>query len=112
MKTPGKRDLRQRLASFISAAIFMGFLWVLFNKMHIITVILLPWWGLILLLIGLFFLIETFVARSVGAKKPLDRAVETTQTSIKSASEAASAAGHDGLDAVKKRLDAFDKKPK
>jgi hypothetical protein len=112
MKTPVKRDLRQRLASLISAAIFIGFLWVLFNKMHIITVIVMPWWGLILLLIVFFFFIETMVARTVGAKEPVERAKESATESIKSASESAAAAGHEGLDAVKKRLETFDTKPK
>ncbi len=112
MTTPEKRDWRQRLTSLISAAVFLGFLWALFNKMHIITVIFLPWWGLILLLIGLFFFIETFVARSLGAKKPVEQAKDSALESMKSASETAAAAGHEGLDAVKKRLEAFDKKPK
>jgi ABC-type protease/lipase transport system fused ATPase/permease subunit len=112
VKTPGKRDLRQRLTSLVSAAIFLGFLWVLFKKMIIVTWIVMPWWGLILLLIVLFFFIETMVARTVGAKEPVDRATETAISGMKSASETAATAGQDGLDAVKKRLEAYDKKPK
>jgi protein-S-isoprenylcysteine O-methyltransferase Ste14 len=102
------RKWRQRLASLISSALFLGFLWVLFKKMIIVTWITMPWWGLILLLIVLFFFIETIVSRTLGAKEPAQRAQESVSSGLKQASETASIAGQDSLDAVKARLEKFN----
>jgi hypothetical protein len=102
--------MRQRLVSLLSAAIFLGFLWVLFKKMIVVTWITVPWWAFILLLVLFFFFIETFVARTFGAKEPVQRGVESATESVKSAGQAASAAGQDSLDAVKKRLNDFNSK--
>ncbi len=101
---------RQRLVSLISSVVFLGFLWVLFKKMIIVTWISMPWWGLILLLIVLFFFIETMVSRTLGAKEPAERAKESLVSGVKQASETATIAGQDGLDAVKAKLDKFNQR--
>ena len=101
--------LRQRLASLISSVVFLGFLWILFKKVIIVTWISMPWWALILLLIVLFFFIETIVARTVGAKEPVARSKDAVAAGLTKATETASAAGHDSLEAVKARLKHFDK---
>jgi hypothetical protein len=100
---------RQRLASLISSALFLGFLWVLFKKMIVVTWITIPWWGFILLLILFFVFIETVGSRTLGAKEPAQRAQESIQSSVKQASEAVTEAGQDSLDAVKARLEKFNK---
>jgi fatty acid desaturase len=110
MKRDTKPGLRQRLVSLISAAVFLGFLWALFNKMNIVTWIIVPWWAFILLLIVFFFVIETFVARAFGAKEPVQRAVDSAAGSAKTVGHAAAAAGEESLDAVKKRIDEFNAK--
>jgi protein-S-isoprenylcysteine O-methyltransferase Ste14 len=99
---------RQRLVSLISSVVFLGFLWVLFKKMIIVTWISMPWWGLILLLIVLFFFIETMVSRTLGAKEPAQRAQETVVAGLKQASDSATSAGQDSLEAVKARLEKFN----
>jgi protein-S-isoprenylcysteine O-methyltransferase Ste14 len=99
---------RQRLVSLISSVVFLGFLWVLFKKMIIVTWISMPWWGLILLLIALFFFIETMVSRTLGAKEPAQRAQETVMSGLKQASDSATSAGQDSLEAVKARLEKFN----
>jgi hypothetical protein len=108
--TKAPHGMRQRLVSLISAALFLGFLWVLFKKMIVVTWITVPWWAFILLLVLFFFFIETFVARTFGAKEPAQRAVESATDSVKSAGQAAATAGQDSLDAVKKRLNDFNAK--
>jgi hypothetical protein len=100
---------RQRLASLISSALFLGFLWVLFKQMIVVTWITIPWWGFILLLILFFVFIETLVSRTLGAKEPAKRAQESVQSGVKQASTAVSEAGQDSLDAVKARLEKFNK---
>ncbi len=102
-------QLRQRIASLISSILFLGFLWILFKKIIIVTWISMPWWALILLLVVLFFFIETMVARTVGAKEPVDRHKDAVAAGLDKATNAASTAGHESLDAVKARLRDFDK---
>jgi hypothetical protein len=100
---------RQRLASLVSSALFLGFLWVLFKKMIVVTWITVPWWGFILSLILFFFFIETVVSRTLGAKEPAKRAQESIQSGVKQASSAVADAGQESLDAVKARLEKFNK---
>jgi hypothetical protein len=100
---------RQRLASLVSSALFLGFLWVLFKKMIVVTWITIPWWGFILLLILFFFFIETVVSRTLGAKEPAKRAQESIHSGVKQASSAVTDAGQESLDAVKARLEKFNK---
>jgi hypothetical protein len=100
---------RQRLASLVSSALFLGFLWVLFKKMIVVTWITIPWWGFILLLILFFFFIETVVSRTLGAKEPAKRAQESIQSGAKQAAGALTDAGQESLDAVKARLEKFNK---
>jgi uncharacterized protein YpmS len=84
-------------------------LWVLFKKMIVVTWITIPWWGFILLLILFFVFIETVVSRTLGAKEPAKRAQESIQSSVKEASTAVTDAGKESLDAVKARLEKFNK---
>ena len=99
---------RQRLASLISSALFLGFLWVLFKKMIVVTWITIPWWGFILLLIVFFFFIETVVSRTLGAKEPAQRAQDSVQSGVKQASTAVTEAGQESLDADVHHQAAFD----
>ena len=102
-----KEKWRQRFVSLISSVVFLGFLWVLFKKMIIVTWITMPWWGLILLLVVLFIFIETMVSRVVGAKEPLDRAKDSAKESLTTASQTT----FDGLEAVKRKLAERQDKP-
>ncbi len=100
---------RQRIASLVSSVLFLGFLWILFKKVIIVTWISLPWWALILLLVVLFFFIETMVARSLGAREPAQRGKDSIAAGLDKATDAATTAGHESLDAVKRRLQDFDR---
>lgn len=99
---------RQRVASLISSVLFLGFLWILFKKIIIVTWISMPWWALILLLVVLFFFIETMVARTLGAKPPVERHKDGIAAGLDKATQSATTAGQDSLDAVKRRLHDFD----
>jgi protein-S-isoprenylcysteine O-methyltransferase Ste14 len=106
-----KGPMKQKLVSFVSSVVFLGFLWVLFKKMIIVTWISMPWWALILLLIGLFFFIETMVARTVGAREPAERAGDSAKEALSSARETVKERSIDGLDAVKAKLAEREKQP-
>lgn len=92
--------LKQRAASLVSGLIFLGFLWILFKKVIIVTWISMSWWQLLLLLVLLFFFIDTMVSRGFGAKDPLTRKKEQ----IGALGEKATDAGQATLDDIKRRL--------
>ncbi len=107
--------LKQRLASFITAAIFLGFLWVLFKKVIVVVWIRLEWWHLLLLLVLLFFFIDTMVSRGLGAKEPVarkkdrfdemrDRALGTDESLDEMKKTASDDAAGETLEGIKRRL--------
>jgi hypothetical protein len=83
--------LKQRFASLVSAAIFLGFLWVLFQKVIIWVRVDLKWWQLIGMLIVFFFFIDTMVSRGFGTRGSIARKKDTlselTNQSTRSAEE-------------------------
>ncbi len=101
---------RQRAVSFVSAAIFLAFLWLLFQKLVIVAWISISWWMVPLLLIGLFFFIETMVAKAFRTKEPLDKAAEKVKTVSVDAGEKISGSTGDSLQAVKDRLAERDRR--
>jgi hypothetical protein len=112
---------RQRAVSFVSAAIFLAFLWLLFQKLIVVAWISIAWWMIPLMLIGLFVFIETMVAKTFRAKRPSERAAEKVKSVSKDAgveiAEAASklgdgavSGGADALQAVKNRLAERDRR--
>jgi hypothetical protein len=72
----GMGKLRQKIASFISASIFLGLVWLLIRKVHFVIWVNFPWWGFLLVMVLLFFFIDTMVSRSIGAKEPVERKKE------------------------------------
>ena len=57
---------KRRVASLISASVFLFFLWVLFKKVIVITWIHMPWWGALITLVVLFVLIDLSVKSALG----------------------------------------------
>jgi uncharacterized membrane protein len=109
--------LRQRLISLISAVIFLGFLYVLFKKLIIVTWIPVPWWGALLGLVIMFFMIQTFVARTLGGKPPATKALEKSKDAAATVASTATklgddamSAGSDALENVKRKLAEHDKR--
>ncbi len=108
---------RQRLTSLVSAAIFLGLIYVLFKKVIVVAWIQIPWWGLLIMLIALFFCIETMVARGFGAREPVQRAGDTAKEAAAEVAGAAAKIGQgvksaaaDPLQAVKDRLAEHEKR--
>jgi hypothetical protein len=91
--------LRQKIASLISAIIFVGLLWVLFRKVHLVIWVNFPWKGFVLVLVLLFFFIDTMVSRSIGAKEPVERKKEQVAE-----------LGHKTVDATSAKLDSIREK--
>jgi protein-S-isoprenylcysteine O-methyltransferase Ste14 len=109
--------LRQRLISLISAVVFLGFLYVLFKKLIIVTWIPVPWWGALLVLVVVFFMIQTFVARTLGGKPPAQRALDKSKEAAGNVASTAAkigdgavSAGTDALENVKRKLAEHDKR--
>jgi hypothetical protein len=90
--------LRQKVASLVSAAIFLGILYALFSRLIIIVRVDVPWWAFIVMLVALFFVIDFFVSRAVGARSAVERKADSASELISRASE------NDTLDEVKRKL--------
>lgn len=57
--------MKRRLSSLITAVIFLAILWVVLDRMHIVIWVNTPWWGLLLMGIVLFLIIDFAVSRVV-----------------------------------------------
>ncbi len=62
------RTVKQRIASLITAAVFLGILWLILGRVWIVIWIQIPWWGLLLAGVILFLLIDYLVHRAFGGK--------------------------------------------
>lgn len=92
--------LKQRLASLVTAGIFLGFLWLLFQKVIVVVWIRLQWWHLLLLLGLLFLVIDTVVSRSFGTSSQIDKKKDQLGTAKTQGVDTAQAT----LDDIKRRL--------
>ena len=55
--------MKRRLSSLISAVIFLGIVWVVLDKLHIVILVQTPWWGLLLMGVVLFLIIDFAISR-------------------------------------------------
>ncbi len=55
--------MKRRLSSLITAVIFLAILWVVLDKLHIVIWVSTPWWGLLVMGIVLFLIIDFAVSR-------------------------------------------------
>jgi hypothetical protein len=60
---------RRRLASLVTAIIFGFILWRLLERVFVVIWVRTPWWGLIIMLVVLFLIIDYAVSRAFGVKK-------------------------------------------
>lgn len=97
--------LRQKVASLISAGIFLGLVWLLIRKVHFVIWVGFPWWGFLLMMVLLFFFIDTMVSRSVGAKEPVERKKEQAAELGQRTADATSAK----LESIRRRLSDDDR---
>ena len=58
--------MKRRLSSLITAVIFLAILWLVLDRMHIVIWVNTPWWGLLLMGIMLFLIIDFAVSRIVN----------------------------------------------
>jgi hypothetical protein len=97
--------LRQKIASLISASIFLGFIWLLIRKVHFVIWVNFPWQGFLLIMVLLFFFIDTMVSRSIGAKEPIERKKDQVVELGHKTADATSAK----LDSIREKLRESDK---
>jgi hypothetical protein len=62
-------NLRRRLASLVTAIIFGLILWQLLKRVFVVIWVQTPWWGLLIMLVVLFLLIDYIVAKAFGTKE-------------------------------------------
>ena len=55
--------MKRRLSSLITAVVFLAILWVVLDKLHIVIWVNTPWWGLLVMGVVLFFIIDFAVSR-------------------------------------------------
>ncbi|MCS6840100.1 MAG: hypothetical protein NZ699_11875 [Roseiflexus sp.] len=60
--------IKQRIASLITAAVFLGVLWVILGRVWVVIWVQVPWWGLLLIGIALFLMIDYLVHRALDGK--------------------------------------------
>jgi hypothetical protein len=62
-------NLRRRLASLATAIIFGFILWQILKRVFVVIWVQTPWWGLIIMLLGLFLIIDYAVSKAFGVKE-------------------------------------------
>jgi uncharacterized membrane protein len=62
------KDLRRTLASLVTTLIFGFLLYKVLERVFIVIWVQMPWWGLLLLGLGLFLLIDHLVSRTFCVK--------------------------------------------
>ena len=62
------KDVRRTLASIVTTLIFGFILYKVLERLFIVIWVQMPWWGLLLLGLGLFLLIDYMVSRMFGVK--------------------------------------------
>jgi uncharacterized membrane protein len=62
------KDVRRTLASIVTTLIFGFILFKVLERLFIVIWVQMPWWGLLLLGVGLFLLIDYMVSRMFGVK--------------------------------------------
>lgn len=55
--------MRTRAKSLITALAFLIVLWLIWSRLHIVFFVTIPWWGLLIVAIGLFLTIDHFLHR-------------------------------------------------
>jgi divalent metal cation (Fe/Co/Zn/Cd) transporter len=62
-------NLRRRLASLVTALIFGFILWRILERIFIHIWVQTPWWGLLIMLVVLFLIIDYAVGKAFGTKE-------------------------------------------
>ena len=55
--------MKRRLSSLISAALFLLIVWAVLDRLHIVIMVQTPWWGLLLMGVVLFLIIDFAISR-------------------------------------------------
>lgn len=55
--------MRNHLASFVTALIFIVILWQIWERTRIVILVQVPWWGLVIALVVVFLVIDYVVSR-------------------------------------------------
>jgi hypothetical protein len=61
-----ENEMRKRASSLISTAALLLVLWLIWTRLHIVFLVVIPWWGFLLIAILLFLVIDHFLHRALG----------------------------------------------
>ncbi len=61
--------MKRRLSTFITTLIIVFILWQIWQKLHIVVWINIPWWGALLLIVALFVVIDLVMDRLIGRER-------------------------------------------
>jgi len=62
------RTTGPRIASLVTAIVFLGILWLIFQRVWIVIWVQVPWWVVLLAGVILFLLIDYLVHRALGGR--------------------------------------------
>ena len=63
------KKFRQKAAAVVTTAIFAFLLWQVFQRLFVVIWVQTPWWGLLIMLVVLFLLIDFMVGRLFGTNE-------------------------------------------
>jgi uncharacterized membrane protein len=66
------KNLRRSLASLVTTIIFGFILWRVLERTFVVIWVQMPWWGLMLMAVVLFLLIDYMVSRTFGVNDESD----------------------------------------
>ncbi|ACL23942.1 hypothetical protein [Chloroflexus aggregans] len=59
----------RQLRSLIRMLIVVFVLWLIWSRLHIVIWVPMPWWGLVLLVVGSYLVIEYAIDRLLGQRR-------------------------------------------
>ena len=57
--------MRKRTSSLISTLVLLLVLWLIWTRLHIVFLVVMPWWGFLLMAIILFLTIDHLIHRAL-----------------------------------------------
>ena len=57
--------MQQRASSLISTLVLLFVLWLIWTRLHIVFLVVMPWWGFLIMAIILFLTTDHFLHRAL-----------------------------------------------
>jgi hypothetical protein len=60
--------MQQRIVSFLAAGVAALILWFILQRLVVVVFVQMPWWVLLLIILGLFLTIEHFLSKALRGR--------------------------------------------